>query len=229
MVTQSSLHWLLTERRRNRPNCQPCNHFTKTDSRWNVAHEQLTHIVNCKNAIYGLRAGELVGERVRKDNSIFAWFCFFYPYHETSFGWGDGENGRCNVGGGGPTQMPLVAVVVVCPAPTILMIPFVRCCIVGCCCCCCCWCTIEFKSELIRFGELTRIRSGDNVDGVAPLFIWAAPATAAAFAAAIDAADGGNCGWGRSTVGVTGRFVIATPAGGECALIGGELSPPING
>lgn len=88
---------------------------------------------------------------------------------------------------------------------------------------------MDVKSELIRFGELTRIRRGDSVDGVEPLFIWVPLATEAAAAAAIDAADGGNCGWGRSTVGVTGKFVIATPAGGECALIGGELSPPING
>lgn len=51
----------------------------------------------------------------------------------------------------------------------------------------------EVKSELIRFGELTRIRNGDSVDGV-PFGRWAP--------AAIVAADDGKCGCGRTNVGV---------------------------
>lgn len=156
-----------------------------------------------------------------------------HAYHETSFGCGDGENGRCNVGGGAE-QILLIELVndpavgfAFPPPATIRTIPFVR-------CCCwfditdafdkpCCWCTIDVKSELIRFGELTRIRSGDKFDAEQPLLRWLA------VAAAIDTAVAGSCGWGRSTVGVTAKFVIATPAGGEWALIGGELSPLANG
>lgn len=48
------------------------------------------------------------------------WFDF-YPYHDTSFGCGDGENGRCSVGG------PEFRVVVgVSHPPTMRTMPFVR-------------------------------------------------------------------------------------------------------
>lgn len=155
--------------------------------------------------------------------SVSCWCCL--PYHDTSFGCGDGENGRCNIGG--PTLMPLPRpVAFVLPGalpmpPTIRTMPFARFCTGK----PCVWAANDVKSTLMRLGELTRIRSGDivavgPVGGEPPLFKWLATAPAV---------DGGSCGCGRSTVGVTGRFVIAAAAGGECVLMGGELSPPING
>lgn len=45
-----------------------------------------------------------------------------YPYHDTSFGCGDGENGRCSVGG--PDDGFRVDVGVL--HPTIRTMPFVR-------------------------------------------------------------------------------------------------------
>lgn len=51
-----------------------------------------------------------------------------YPYHDTSFGCGDGENGRCNVGG--PTPMLLFILDkefrVAAALPTTRTMPFVR-------------------------------------------------------------------------------------------------------
>lgn len=137
------------------------------------------------------------------------------PYHDTSFGCGDGENGRCNIGG--PTLMPLVALVAA--PPTMRTMPLARFWAGS----ACGWPPSDVKSALMRFGELTRMRNGDMVavgpvGGEPPLLRWlVAPAV-----------DDGMCGCGRSTVGVTGRFVIAAD-GGEWVLIGGELSPPMNG
>lgn len=62
-----------------------------------------------------------------------------FTYHETSFGCGDGENGRCNIG-------PLFC-------GTILIMPPFKLCDNAAC---------VAISEFNLFGELTRILSGDN-------------------------------------------------------------------
>lgn len=55
-----------------------------------------------------------------------------------SFGCGDGENGRCNIGGFVGAAIRIMPELIVCVRPCVV------------------------KSEFIRVGELTRIRSGDK-------------------------------------------------------------------
>lgn len=105
-----------------------------------------------------------------------------------SFGCGDGENGRCNIGGLVGAAIRTMPELSVCVKPCVV------------------------KSELIRVGELTRMRSGDKGTVVANGLLPVLPFNA-----------GGICGCGRRTVGVTGKFVM--PMGGECVLMGGEFSP----
>lgn len=104
-----------------------------------------------------------------------------------SFGCGDGENGRCNIGGFVGAAIRIMPELSVCVKPCVV------------------------KSEFIRVGELTRIRSGDKGTVVVSVL------------PDVPFNVGGICGCGRKTVGVTGKFVM--PIGGECVLMGGEFSP----